>query len=239
MSEKPTSKREDTKKQNRELILKAGQQVFSEIGLDACNVRDIIRASGLSTGTFYNYFQSKEEVFDVLLDEIILDIHNQARDIWLRALQVTDADKMAVAFREFFLIFQSNPDYLKFFLKNQQYVRQLRYNGKLSNLLGSLEEDLESAIRSKRLPPFPVHLATLVLFGAVFEVLAEIISRPKEFQLEETSKQMASFFKGGILSLSLSTGTDQITGILSQFANIPVHLVETFLKNPLIQSNQK
>jgi AcrR family transcriptional regulator len=32
-------------------------------------VRDIIRRTGLSVGAFYNYFRSKEEVFDALADD--------------------------------------------------------------------------------------------------------------------------------------------------------------------------
>jgi AcrR family transcriptional regulator len=55
-------RREQTKQQNRQAILDAARQVFSELGYDAATVRDIIRRTGLSVGAFYNYYRCKEEV---------------------------------------------------------------------------------------------------------------------------------------------------------------------------------
>jgi AcrR family transcriptional regulator len=55
-------KRERSKQQNRQAILDAAREVFSELGYEAATVRDIIRRTGLAAGTFYNYYRSKEEV---------------------------------------------------------------------------------------------------------------------------------------------------------------------------------
>lgn len=62
-------KREQTKAANRLAILDSARQVFGELGFEAASVRDIIRRTGLSVGAFYNYYRSKEEVFDALADE--------------------------------------------------------------------------------------------------------------------------------------------------------------------------
>jgi AcrR family transcriptional regulator len=62
-------KREQTKAANRMAILDAARDVFGEIGFEAATVRDIVRRSGLSVGAFYNYYRSKEEVFDALADD--------------------------------------------------------------------------------------------------------------------------------------------------------------------------
>lgn len=58
----PAGKREITKAQNRQAILDAAREVFGEAGFETVTVRDIIRRTGLASGTFYNYFRSKEEV---------------------------------------------------------------------------------------------------------------------------------------------------------------------------------
>ncbi len=55
-------RREQTKAQNRAAILLAAREVFAELGYEAASVRDIVRRTGLASGTFYNYFRSKEEV---------------------------------------------------------------------------------------------------------------------------------------------------------------------------------
>jgi AcrR family transcriptional regulator len=62
-------KREQTKAANRSAILDAAREVFGEMGVEAATVRDIIRRTGLSVGAFYNYYRSKEEVFDALADD--------------------------------------------------------------------------------------------------------------------------------------------------------------------------
>jgi AcrR family transcriptional regulator len=62
-------KRQQTKAANRLAILDAAREVFGEMGFEAATVRDIIRRTGLSVGAFYNYYRSKEEVFDALADD--------------------------------------------------------------------------------------------------------------------------------------------------------------------------
>lgn len=62
-------KREQTKVANRQAILAAAREVFSELGYETATVRDIIRLTGLSVGAFYNYYRSKEEVYEALADD--------------------------------------------------------------------------------------------------------------------------------------------------------------------------
>jgi AcrR family transcriptional regulator len=65
----PVGKRERTKLANRQAILAAARRVFAEMGYEAASVRDVIRGTDLASGTFYNYFRSKEEVFEALADD--------------------------------------------------------------------------------------------------------------------------------------------------------------------------
>lgn len=62
-------KRERTKAANRQAILEAATRVFAQLGYETATVRDIIRGTDLASGTFYNYFKSKEEVFEALADD--------------------------------------------------------------------------------------------------------------------------------------------------------------------------
>jgi AcrR family transcriptional regulator len=62
-------KREQGKARNRRAILDAARAVFAEMGYQAATVRDIIRRTDLSVGAFYNYFRSKEEIYEALADD--------------------------------------------------------------------------------------------------------------------------------------------------------------------------
>src|ERR1700735_5682661 len=64
-----SGKREQTKQQNRRAILDAARRVFGELGYEVATVRDIIRRTNLSVGAFYNYYRSKEEVYEALSDD--------------------------------------------------------------------------------------------------------------------------------------------------------------------------
>src|SRR5580693_9353699 len=87
---KQAGKREQTKVQNRQMILEAARDVFAELGFGATTVRDIIRATPLASGTFYNYFKSKEEVFQAIRDETALIIRPKLRDERMKARTIEE-----------------------------------------------------------------------------------------------------------------------------------------------------
>ena len=69
-------KRQLNKQQNRDSIILASRQVFTEKGLDNSNVREIVSIAGLGSGTFYNYFDDKVDVFLVIVNRLINDFSN-------------------------------------------------------------------------------------------------------------------------------------------------------------------
>jgi len=62
-------RREERKAQNKAKLLAAARRVFAEKGVGEATARDIVRETDLATGTFYNYFRDKDEVFNSLLAE--------------------------------------------------------------------------------------------------------------------------------------------------------------------------
>src|SRR5215475_9694271 len=93
-------KREQTKAQNRQMILEAARGVFAELGYGATTVRDIIRATPLASGTFYNYFKSKEEIYQAIRDEVALAIRPRLREERHQAKSVEEF--ISATFRTFF-----------------------------------------------------------------------------------------------------------------------------------------
>src|SRR3954471_9064848 len=63
-------RREERKAQNRAKLLEAARKVFAEKGYGEATARDIVRETDLATGTFYNYFEDKQDVFMALLEEM-------------------------------------------------------------------------------------------------------------------------------------------------------------------------
>jgi AcrR family transcriptional regulator len=59
----------EAKSATRERILAASAKLFAKNGWDGATTRDIAVASGIATGTLFNYFQSKESVAAALMAE--------------------------------------------------------------------------------------------------------------------------------------------------------------------------
>jgi len=77
-----SSRREQNKAENRTALVKAARAVFAEMGYGAASVRDIVRRTDLASGTFYNYFKDKDEIFEAVVGELtgeILRRHNAGR----------------------------------------------------------------------------------------------------------------------------------------------------------------
>ena len=80
--------------EKREKILESAQVLFAEKGYVNTPVREIIHLSGYGTGTFYKYFNNKEEVLKVLLqdflDQIISAVReffNREKDLYVRFIE--------------------------------------------------------------------------------------------------------------------------------------------------------
>lgn len=58
----------NSKKQNRkEQLLRIASIVFAEKGYHATSIDDIKKRAGVARGTVYNYFDSKRDIFDMLI----------------------------------------------------------------------------------------------------------------------------------------------------------------------------
>jgi AcrR family transcriptional regulator len=54
----------------RNLLIRSGMELFSRYGYRDVTVEDIVRRAGLSVGTFYKYFRSKEAYYEQILSLI-------------------------------------------------------------------------------------------------------------------------------------------------------------------------
>lgn len=107
--------------QRRADILKAAQEVFVEYGYERATMKHILDAANISRGGLYQYFSSKEAVFETILEESLamelddtLDkVKKNATSYWDMLMQTIfgedgepddDMDPLAPAKLEFFII---------------------------------------------------------------------------------------------------------------------------------------
>lgn len=64
------------------LILSAAMQEFLEKGFKSASLRNIVKTAGVTTGALYGYYDSKEDLFEALVDEhysFLLDCFRKAQ----------------------------------------------------------------------------------------------------------------------------------------------------------------
>lgn len=105
---KGEGKRARSKAANRKAILEAARGVFARIGYDATTVRDIIRETELAAGTFYNYFKSKEEVFEAISDDSVRRFRPLLEKV--REEAATFEDYIRGAYRAYFQFLSNEND---------------------------------------------------------------------------------------------------------------------------------
>jgi AcrR family transcriptional regulator len=95
----------------RQQIMEGARRIFLQDGFDGASIGDIVRAAGVSKGTLYAYFPSKEKLFEALVFE---DRRKQAEVLF--TLDESDLDVARVLRRlgKTFLDMLLRPDNLDF-----------------------------------------------------------------------------------------------------------------------------
>ena len=183
MSEQQTSqqggersgRREQNKAENRAALLKAARVVFAEMGYGATGVRDIVRRTDLASGTFYNYFKDKDEIFEAVVGELtgeLLKRHRQGR-----AKATTAEEFFRQHYAVYFNFLVEDPELLALARKTFTAVRTLLDKPDVRALAQALNEDIRAAIAAGVLPNVDVSFLSASLAGVAFEMSMVMVAR--------------------------------------------------------------
>ncbi|MEK6805486.1 MAG: TetR/AcrR family transcriptional regulator [Pseudomonadota bacterium] len=167
-------KRELNKQANRSAILDAACKLFLESGYDVINIRDIIGSTDLATGTFYNYFQTKEEVLRALIDERVQALAAQLHGVRQKARSLDEF--VHGVYLAAFTAISEDPVLYHLMMRNEAAVRALYHQSVMGISLETLKADIRDAIRRGIMPVLDVDYLASALFGAGYEIGRELAS---------------------------------------------------------------
>jgi len=188
-------RREATKQANRAAILDAAREVFADLGFGAATVRDIVRATPLATGTFYNYFPDKETVFRALIDQLAGEARARLRAA--RASARTVDEFVESGFRAYFSFLAE--DRVTFLLvgRNAGTIRGMFDTPALGAGSDELAADLRAGIAAGSIPHHDVDLMAAAMVGAGFELGVRLLdAEPPD--VEGATRFATEFFLGGL-----------------------------------------
>lgn len=192
-------KRERTKANNKEAILNAAQEVFGELGYGAATVRDIIRKTGLASGTFYNYFKSKEEVFEALMDRGALRLRPRIREQRLKSKTLQEF--IYNAYHTYFLDLYDDIANYRMLQRNSGAVRVKMSTPEVLAGFDEIRKFIEEYIDAGKLADLDAEFLSAAAIGIASELGDRMLMRD-EFDVDGATNFAVNLLFGGLPALS-------------------------------------
>lgn len=160
----PERKRKKTRAEksedNRAALFKAAAEVVGELGYKDASVARITQRAGLAQGTFYLYFESRQDLFDQLLPQMGQELMKYLSARVEGAKGVLDVEEQG--FRGFFEFLQKNPSFFRV-LNEAEVSAPVAYEQHFSILRSRYVESLNRSWAKGEIPCYrPEELEALV-----------------------------------------------------------------------------
>lgn len=169
-------KRARAKAANRQAILDAARYVFARIGYDATTVRDIIRETELAAGTFYNYFKSKEEVFEAISNDSV----RRFRPLLVKVRDESQNfnDYIRGAYRAYFQFLRDeNDEAIKQGAPHMALIGVRVDTPEMQTIFEEIRTDCEAALKSEGSQIFDSEYLTAAAIGIAREIGDHMLKR--------------------------------------------------------------
>lgn len=199
---KAEAKAEAKRDQRRREILDAAKELFAERGFHAASISEIIKRAGIARGTFYLYFNSKDSVFESILELAIhelklriigVDVHEGAPPPALqlnqnvsRVLEYMLADRALI---QLILNHGLPPD----------APMAMRVDGFFANVEEMLVRSLSYGMSVGLVRQCDAALTAAQILGAVRGGMRYLIQTQEPFAVAEVASQLIDFALRGVL----------------------------------------
>jgi len=188
--------RETNKTKNRQAIIEAGIRVFISKGVSETTVRDIIRSTGLASGTFYNYFNSKEEVLVAIFNDFAKEIGQTVRNDNVQPNNFEEF--LRIKLTRFFKFVSSKPEIFMIMSNNHNLVNNFSINTPQIILeIDYLKEEINDYIKKGVFPNFDVDLFALVV-RPITDSLAQEMMSQKKIDINKYTEKCINFLMKGL-----------------------------------------
>lgn len=190
----PSAKRAARTSAARERIRRAAWDAFATQGLDAASIAGIVRESGVSTGSFYNHFGSKEALFEDFLEELAEEV----RDLTARArAKAEDLETMLrISFVALLEHIVSIEGARGFIARNQHHVRaSLHQFDAMEQMLEDLRQDVARGV-GRPLRAQELDLVARMIFAMGLETILQLDERPGPASSEAAALMTAMIVRG-------------------------------------------
>ena len=187
MTETAAANRLDRRKaRTRAALVAAGRELLTSRDPAEVSIQEITDTADVGFGSFYNHFESKADLFDAAMEEV-LEEHGELFDA-LTADMDDPAEVFASATRMTVRMVRTHPQIAMILQRNG-----LRYINAAEGLAARALRDLQRAKDAGRFRIDDPRVAQLCASGATLGVLSLITSNPKPKVIDAAAEQLAVY----------------------------------------------
>jgi AcrR family transcriptional regulator len=214
ISERPRVRRRLAPEQRREEVLEVAARVFAEKGYRAANVSDIVERAGIGRGTFYLYFDSKQDVFLELIERYFSEFAgilaaNQKR----LAAAIADGGQPMATWRENMLevleYHRDNPDITSVVYRDALGSDE-HFSARVDELTDvarkQLRKDFELLQKNGIMRAGDLDVITNLILGSTIYVIMQNVVRAKKPDLGAIADEMMQYHIRALMR-------DELTGL--------------------------
>jgi AcrR family transcriptional regulator len=193
-------RREARKAENRKKLLEAARKVFAEKGYGEATARDIVRETDLASGTFYNYFDDKQDAFMALLDEM----SEKGRALVRAQRQDTKASleqRVSNAYRAYFAWAVEENDLFDVFRRNAGVIALMPDREPFELGISELIEDITAWAEAGDLPAADYEYLAIAAVGMGFQIATHLVEKNPP-DIDGATRFCTRMFMGGVKALS-------------------------------------
>ena len=187
-------------------IRQAAMTEFLEKGFQTASLRNIVKNAGVTTGAFYGYYSSKEELFDALVSqqyehimELYMNEQNRFKQLDAHTQQETMGEVSGSCMEEMLDYMYENEDEFRLILTCSKGTRYENMVHEMSEIEVQATHDFIHALETngiaiKHVDPMLEHMLVSGMFSAFFELL---LHRSQIQEAKLYLKQLRSFYTAG------------------------------------------
>ncbi len=140
--------------ERKRLLLNDAVEVFAARGIGRGGHTEIAEMGGVSVATVFNYFNTREDLVDAVLDEVETQLLTLAEEIYSQGDAPLDAVQNHI--KAFMEMCETNPAYVKVWLEWSCSIREgiwARYIDFQNKLLEMIAKQVDKAIKNGDLAP--------------------------------------------------------------------------------------
>lgn len=140
-------KSEIIKKEKKNLFIISALSVFEEKGFNNTRIKDITKKAKTSVGNYYNYFKSKEEIFEVIISGLAELMISKFRElfIYFKDDRIPPISAVKNLFRGYAKIFKGKKETFLIFLEQMGGIN-IKYRMKRNEIIDNFTDEVERII---------------------------------------------------------------------------------------------